>query len=77
LAATAGLQHAVLYTGTNHTTEFGAARQDASGASLPLRNQARNLDMCVPLEVTFARVARMVEEWQTCCVRGNVMAGWG
>jgi hypothetical protein len=65
LAATSGLQHAHIYTGLNQTAEF---RETAmSTQSVALRQHARSLDICVPLDVTFQQVRHMIDQWRTCC----------
>jgi hypothetical protein len=63
LAASAGLQHSFIYTGMNITAEW----DEMAMKSHALRVKSRHVEICVPLDVTVARVADLVQGWQSCC----------
>lgn len=65
LASSSGLHHGVIYTGANRTAEW----DETSRQSVQLRNAARSLDICVPLDVTIASVKELIGKWEECCKR--------
>jgi hypothetical protein len=63
LAASAGLSHSLIYTGMNVTAEW----DEMAKHSHALRVKSRHVNICVPLNVTVAKVAALVEGWRSCC----------
>lgn len=63
LAATSGLSHGYVYTGYDWVQEW----QKKGRVNKKLRNFARELDVCIPLNTSLTVIGQMVDNWKTCC----------
>ena len=63
LAASSGLFHGYVYTGANLKKEWikGGLKNKK------LRNAARELDICIPLETALTQIGQLVDNWKSCC----------